>query len=101
SLAYPSPMPLRPVERFLGLALASLGWWITAGAWHDASLGTPFSLAAALSGPALTLLGLGITFFRAERSALLDLLHLRTKWIALVLLALLVGALDVGHLLGW
>ncbi|MGB7212721.1 MAG: hypothetical protein WBC97_08845 [Gemmatimonadales bacterium] len=94
-------MPLRPLERLFGLALIILGWRITAGAWHDASLGTPFSLTAALAGPALALIGIGVTFFRAERSALLDLLHLRTKWIALVLLALLVGALDVGHLMGW
>ena len=94
-------MSLRTLERLLGIAMMAIGWHLTRSAWIEAGATARFSLPAAAAGPALAVVGLGVTFFRAERSALLDLLHLRAKWAALVLLALLLGALDVGHLLGW
>jgi hypothetical protein len=94
-------VPLRHLERLLGLALTTLGAWLTARAWHDAAFLGDFSLAEAAAGPALAAVGLGVTFFRAERSALRDLARLPTKWILLVLFALVLGAIDVGHLRGW
>jgi hypothetical protein len=94
-------MRIRPVERLLGVALVAIGWHLTRSAWLDAGATASFSLFAAAAGPALAVVGLGVTFFRSRHSALADLFHLETRWAALVLLALLVGALDVGHLFGW
>ena len=82
-------MSIRTLERFLGIVVIAVGWHATRSAWLDAGATARFSLLAAASGPALAVIGMGITFFRSRRSALADLLHLETKWAALVLLALL------------
>lgn len=94
-------MSIRAIERILGVALFAAGYLLTRSAWLDAGATGHFPFAAAAAGPALAVIALGVTFFRAERSALRDLLHLPAKWAFLVLFALLLGAIDVGHLLGW
>ena len=95
------PVPLRHLERLLGLILTATGAWLTAHAWHDAAFRGDFSLPQATAGPALAVIGLGVTFFKADRSALSDLFHLHPKWALLVLFAIVLGAIDAGHLLGW
>ncbi|MFI5235751.1 MAG: hypothetical protein ACHQXA_08575 [Gemmatimonadales bacterium] len=96
------PRPLRPLERLLGLALLTGGLELTAGAWHDAAIRATFSIPAAFAGPALAVIGLGLSFapIRGD-SAGAQLLRLTPRWVALVLLGLLFGAVDVAHLRGW